>query len=98
MQLETALSLIVQMATANTEFVLLFPGGVSGRESICQCRRLKRLGFGAWVRKIPWRRKWQPSPVRTRGKRALSLCLGNPMNRGALWATVHGVAKESDLT
>ena len=21
-------------------------------------------------------------------------CLGNPMNRGAWWATVHGVAKE----
>ena len=21
------------------------------------------------------------------------LCLGNPMNRGAWWATVHGVAK-----
>ena len=25
-------------------------------------------------------------------------CLGNPMDRGAWWATVHGVAKESDLT
>ena len=25
-------------------------------------------------------------------------CLGNPMERGAWWATVHGVAKESDLT
>ena len=23
-------------------------------------------------------------------------CLGNPMDRGDLWATVHGVAKESD--
>ena len=23
-------------------------------------------------------------------------CLGNPMGRGAGWATVHGVAKESD--
>ena len=23
--------------------------------------------------------------------------LGNPMDRGALWATVHGVAKELDL-
>ena len=26
----------------------------------CQCRR---LGFDPWVRKIPWRRKWQPTPV-----------------------------------
>ena len=25
-------------------------------------------------------------------------CLGNPMDRGAWWATVHGVAKESDMT
>ena len=25
-------------------------------------------------------------------------CLGNSMNRGALWATVHGVAKVSDTT
>ena len=25
-------------------------------------------------------------------------CLGNPMSRGAWWATVHGVAKESDAT
>ena len=25
-------------------------------------------------------------------------CLGNPMDRGAWWAAVHGVAKESDLT
>ena len=25
-------------------------------------------------------------------------CLGNPMDRVAWWATVHGVAKESDMT
>ena len=25
-------------------------------------------------------------------------CLGNPMDRGALWATVHGPVEESDLT
>ena len=24
--------------------------------------------------------------------------LGNPMDRGAWWATVHGVTKESDIT
>ena len=24
-------------------------------------------------------------------------CLGNPMDRGAWWATVHGVAKETQL-
>jgi len=25
-------------------------------------------------------------------------CLGNPMGRGAWWATVHGIAKELDST
>ena len=25
-------------------------------------------------------------------------CLGNPTDRGAWWATVHGVTKESDTT
>ena len=25
-------------------------------------------------------------------------CLGNPMDRGAWWAIVHGVAKELDMT
>ena len=28
-----------------------------------QCRRHKRHGFDPWVRKISWRRKWQPTPV-----------------------------------
>ena len=38
-----------------------FPGGASGKEPACQCRRLKRHKFNAWVRKIPWRRAWQPT-------------------------------------
>ena len=25
-------------------------------------------------------------------------CLGNPVNRGAWWAAVHGVAKDLDMT
>ena len=33
---------------------------LSGKESTCQCRR---HGFNPWVRKIPWRRTWQPPPV-----------------------------------
>ena len=35
----------------------------SGKESACQCRRCKRLGFNPWGGKIPWSRKWQPTPV-----------------------------------
>ena len=37
-----------------------FPGGFMVKESACQCRRLR---FDPWVGKIPWRRKWQPTPV-----------------------------------
>ena len=36
------------------------PCWLSGKESACQCRR---PGFDPWVGKIPWRRKWQPTPV-----------------------------------
>ena len=39
------------------------PGGTSGKETTCQCRRRKRHGFDSWVRKIPWRRAWQPTSV-----------------------------------
>ena len=34
------------------------PGGTSGKELPCQCRRLKRTGLDPWVGKISWRRKW----------------------------------------
>ena len=40
-------------------------------ESTCQCRT---CGFDPWVRKIPLRRKWQPTSV---------FCPGNPMDGGA---------------
>ena len=42
---------------------LVFPGGTSGKEPACQCRRYKRLRFNPWVRKIQWGRKWQPTPI-----------------------------------
>ena len=35
----------------------------SGKESVCQCRSHRRLEFKPWVGKIPWRRKWQSTPV-----------------------------------
>jgi len=37
-------------------------------EPSCQCRRGRRPGFYPLIRKIPWRRKWQPTPVFLRGK------------------------------
>ena len=33
------------------------------KEPTSQCRRLKRHRFDSWLRKIPWRKKWQPTPV-----------------------------------
>ena len=48
--------------------IMGFPGGSTGKEFICQCRRYKRRGFNPWVGKIPWSRKWHPSPVNLPGK------------------------------
>jgi len=45
-----------------------FPGGSSGKEPACQCRRRKRCRFDPWVRRISWSRKWQPTPVFLPGK------------------------------
>ena len=46
---------------------------LSDKESACQCRR---WGFSPWVGKIPWRRKWQPTPVflpgESHGQRSLA--------------------------
>ena len=41
-----------------------FPGGSDGKESICKAGEL----FDPWVEKIPWRRKWQPTPVSLPGE------------------------------
>ena len=41
-----------------------FPDGSSGKEPACQCRSR----FDPWVRKIPWRRNWQPTPVFLSGR------------------------------
>ena len=56
-----ALSVIQEIAEG-------LPRWCSGKESACQCRRLQRRGFDAWVRKIPWSRKWQPAPIFLPGK------------------------------
>ena len=44
------------------------PGGTSGKEPACQCRRCKRCSFDPWVGKIPCRRAWQPTPAFLPGK------------------------------
>ena len=39
------------------------PGGASGKEHMCQCKRHKRRRFDHWVEKTLWRKAWQPTPV-----------------------------------
>ena len=60
------------------------PWWLSGKESTCQGRRCRRHGFYPWVRKFPWRSKWQS---------ALIFLLENSKDRGAWQATVHGAEK-----
>ena len=43
--------------------ILINTGFPRGKELTFQYRRRKRHGFNPWVRKIPWRRAWQPTPV-----------------------------------
>ena len=59
---------------------------LSGKESACQ-RRIH--GFDPWVRKIPSVGNGNP---------LWYSCLGNLTDRGDWWVTVHGVAKELDVT
>ena len=47
--------------------------------------RCQRCGFDPWVGKIPWRRKWQPTPVFLSGESC--------GQRSLEGYTVHGVAK-----
>ena len=58
------------------------PRWLSGKEATGQCRRYR---FNPWVRMIPWRRKWLPTPIFLPGE--------SHGQRGAWWATVHGVTK-----
>jgi len=66
-----------------------FPSGASGKVSACQCRRCKRHGFSPWIGKIPWRRKWQPTPVFLPGKSH------GQEEPGGLWSRT---CKETDMT
>ena len=74
--------------TVKTRVLVLrfrFPCGPMVKNSLAGRRR----GFDHWVGKIP--REGNGNPLQYS-------CLRNPMDRGAWWATVHGVPKESDMT
>ena len=61
--------------------ILGFPGGSAGKESACNAGDLGS---------IP---RWGRCPGEGNGYPLQYSCLENSMDRGAWWATVHGVAK-----
>ena len=63
---------------------LCFPGGTIGKESPCQCRRLRIAGS------IP---RLGKSPEGGHGNPLQYSCLENPIERGAWQATIHWVTK-----
>ena len=63
-----------------------FPGGSDGKESTCNAGK---------PGSIPG---WGRSPGEGNGNAIYYSCLENSMDRGAWWATVHGVTKELDTT
>ena len=65
------------------------PRRCSGKESTCQGRIHKRYGFNHWVGKIPWRKKWQPTPV---------FLLGKFCGQRSLVGYSPGCHKELDMT
>ena len=58
----------------------------SSKESACQCRR---QGFDPWIGKIPWKKKWQPTPV---------FLLGESYGQRSLVGYSPWGRKESDTT
>ena len=76
----------IELASPCVFHIRGLPWWLSGKESTCQCRRLR---FNSWVGKIPWRRKWQPTAV----------FLPREVHEQGAWQTiVHGVSNESDMT
>ena len=63
-----------------------FPGGSDGKESACNTRDPGLIPVSG------------RSPGEGHGNPLQYSFLGNPMDRGAWWASVHGVPEESDTT
>ena len=62
-----------------------FPGGATGKEPSCQCRRYKKCRFNPWVGKI--------LPGEGDGNPLQYSCLENPIDGGAWRTIVHGLAE-----
>ena len=73
-------------SSSSSRALWAFSSGANGREPACQCRRQKRHGFIPYVRKISWRKAWEPTPV---------FLPGESHGQRNLVATVHSVAKST---
>ena len=62
-----------------------FPRGSSGKESTSNAGDTRET----WI----WSLVWEGSPGVENDNTLQYSCLGNPMDRGAWWATVHGVTE-----
>ena len=67
-------------------FMVGFPVDADGKESACNAGNRHSVPGSA------------RSPGGGHGNPLQYSCLENPMDKGAWWATVHGVCKESDTT
>ena len=65
------------------EYLEGFPGGAMVKNLPANAGD---MGFNPWVRKIPWRGKWQPTPV---------FLLRNSRDRRAWWAIESMGSQES---
>ena len=77
-----------------------FPRGAGDKQLTSQYRRRKRHGFNPWIRKIPWRRAWQPTPVflprESQGQRSLvGNCLWGHKELAMTEVTQHAHKKHS---
>ena len=57
----------------------------------------ERICLSMWEKKFQFL-SWEDPPREGNGNPLQYSCLGNPMVRGAWWATVHWVTKELDMT
>ena len=60
-----------------------------GKETACQCGRCRRYKFSPWVEKIPWSKKWKPTP---------GFLPGESRGQKSLAGSSPGGHKESDTT
>ena len=66
------------------------PWWLSGKESACNAEETGDAGDAGWIPGL------ERSPEEGNCNQLQYSCLGNSMDRGAWWTTVHGITKESD--